>query len=374
MVLVIIIALVAFVTCMPWRDLAPAPEPEPTPVIETPSSAEPSPTPTPTPTPTPEPEPDPEPTAYIGPVNPLTGLPAEEDISDSRPFAFVINNIRKAMPQLGVSTADMIYEVPVEGGITRMLALYQDISKLGIIGSIRSSRTCFVDLAQSYDALFVFAGGSQQAYSALSKRDITRFDGVAGPRSEIFYRDQQRLSSMGYEHSLVTSGERITQRLPAYNNIRLTLDDGYERALSFVEDGTPENGAPAVDFNVSFGGGSKTTSFEYNTEDNLYYLSQYNSEYRDGNDKTQIAVTNVLILKTSISRISGDTAGRLDIRTTGHGSGYFICGGKYIEIDWSRAGLTSQFLYALKDGSELTLGQGKTYICIVSASVDVTLE
>jgi len=370
---VAVIALVSLVMCMSGQENEPYVEPDPLPVI---SSTEPVTTTPPVQESEPvppavidDPDPDPEPDL---PVNPLTGIPTEEDISRHRPFAVMINNIKKANPQLGISKADIIYEILVEGGITRMLAIFQDVSDVGVIGSVRSSRLYYVDIAQSYDAFYVFAGGSPGAYNALSNRDITKFDGVAGPRSEIFYRDSHRRSTMGYEHSLCTTGERIMERMPNYD-IRKEHEEGYVRALSFAEDGTPEGNAPAVDFSVKFGGSSKTTSFKYNKEDHLYYVSQYDKDYRDGNDDIQVAVTNILILRTSISGIPGDNAGRLDVKTTGQNTGYFICGGKYIEIDWSRDDLTSQFIYSLKDGSELILGQGKTYICIVSNSVDVIL-
>jgi len=354
---------------MSWQEPEQEPEPEPPPVIITPT---PTPSPTPPPTPTPEPEPEPEP-PYTGPVNPLTGLPTEEEISNNRPLAIMINNHRGSLPQQGISKADIIYEVLAEGGITRMLALYQDVTDVDTIGSIRSARTYYVDIAQSFDAIYIFAGGSPQAYTALSNRNITRLDGVRGSQTQIFYRDRERQRTMSSEHTMVTTGALITQYLPTYN-FRLEHEEGYERALSFIEDGTPEDGATAVDFTVRFGGGSKTTSFEYNSEDNLYYLNQYSSDYRDGNDKTQIAVTNVLILRTSVSGIPGDNAGRLDIKTTGHGTGYFACGGKYIEIDWLRVDNSSQFQYALKDGSELDLGQGKTYVCIISNSVELSFD
>jgi len=340
LVLVALVALTAFVTCVPWHKQDP------------------------------DPEPDPE---YDGPVNPLTGLPTEDDISNTRPLSIMINNHRGSLPQQGISKADIIYEVMAEGGITRMLALFQDVSDVGIIGSIRSSRTYYVDIAQSYDSIYLYAGGSNQALSALSNRNITRLDGLSGANSKIFYRDRERSRTMKFEHTLVATGERIAENLPSYN-YRFEHAEGYERALSFVDDGAPEGGDAAVGFDVKFGGSTKTTSFEYNDEDNLYYLSQYNSKYIDGNDNSQISVTNVLILRTSVSGIPGDTAGRLDIKTTGRGSGYFVCGGKYVEIEWSRADLASQFIYTLKDGSELNFGRGKTYICIVSNSADIVIN
>ena len=369
LIIVALLAAITFATCVPRS----APEPEPPVILEPPPSLEPSADPEPTPDPDPDPDPVLEPDLpYDGPVNPLTGLPTETDLTNTRPLAFVINNIRVALPQLGISQADIIYETLVEGGITRMLALYQDVSEVGVIGSIRSSRLYFVDIVQSYDAIFMFGGGSPQAYSALRSRDITRCDGVAGPRPEVYYRDQHRRSSMGSEHSLVTSGSRIMQHFPTYD-IRFEHPDGYERALSFADDGAPAGGSPALDFSVSFSS-SKTTSFKYNEDDKLYYLRQYDRDYIDGNDNTQLAFTNVLILRATVSRVRGDTEGRLDIVTKGSESGYFVCGGKYVEINWARADDESQFSYTQADGSELVFGRGKTYICIVPKDSNVIIS
>ena len=76
----------------------------------------------------------------------------------------------------------------------------------------------------------------------------------------------------------------------------------------------------------------------------------------------------MLVLETSISVISGDTAGRLSVRLTGAGDGTFFCGGKSIPIQWSKADRNSPFVYTLEDGTPLALGQGKTYVCIISSS------
>ena len=362
---VVLTMLFTFVTCG-HGEKPQITEPEPTTIEESPSPEQtPEPTPEPEPEPEPELEPEPEPEPEPpGPVNPLTGMPTDTDLTRNRPFAVMINNHSASMPQHGVSNADITYEILVEGGITRMMAVYQDISDIGVIGSIRSARLYYVDIVQSYDAIYIFGGGSEQAYEALRSRSITRMDGVAGPRAEIFYRDPNRPYTNSSEHTLFTSSERIMRWLPTYG-LRLDLDEGYERALSFAEDGTPAGGGKAQDFAVSFST-YKTTSFSYHEDDGLYYLSQHGGAYVDGNDSSQMSVTNVLVLHTNVSNIPGDAWGRLSVRTTGTGSGYFICGGEYIEIEWSRADDSSQYVYTLLDGSELVLGRGRSYICIIS--------
>ena len=90
----------------------------PRPVV-TPRPAEPAPTPKPTPTPTPSPEPE--------NVNLLTGVAdLSEEAVGKRPVAVMINNIEAALPQYGISEADLLFELPVEGGVTRLMALYGD--------------------------------------------------------------------------------------------------------------------------------------------------------------------------------------------------------------------------------------------------------
>ena len=295
--------------------------------------------------------------------NPLTGLQSKTDITNKRPLAIMINNNIVALPQLGVSKADILYEALIEGDQTRMLAIYQDVSDAGVIGSIRSARHYYVDLASSYDAIFIFAGGSPLAYNTIKARDITHLDAVLDNSTPIFYREPDRVQTMSAEHTTVTSGELIENWLPEYG-FRLQHEDGYKQALSFVDDGTPETDKVASAFTVSYAA-QKSTLFNYDNTDGLYYLIQHGNNYVDGNDNKPLAFTNVLILKTQISFIPGDYEGRRDVITTGDGSGYFICGGKYADIKWSRTDDSSQFEYTLVDGSELSFGRGKTYICIV---------
>lgn len=371
---VIIVAALAFLLMLNGCAKEPeiTPEPPTTAVTAAPHypAVTPSPSAQPTPTPTPEPTPEPTPTPYNGPVNPLTGLPVDVDISEKRPIAVMINNLREAQPQCGVSQADIIYETLAEGGITRMLAIFSDVSDIGPIGSVRSSRDYYIDLAQGLDAVYVHAGGSPQAYSALSARHITHIDGVRG-YYELFYRDEERVKTSAWEHAYFTTGELLSD-LSAYS-FRLDHEEGYECPLSFVDDGTPANGETVNTITVPFSD-YKTGLFEYDAERGLYLISQYNSEYIDGNTGEQVGVTNVLVLRTSMGYISGDDAGRITVRMTGEGDGWFACGGKAVPIKWSKAAPEAPFVFTNEDGSELSFGRGTSYINIISTSKEPIFE
>ena len=121
---------------------------------------------------------------------PLTGEPLSSKPANTRPFAVMINNIVFAQPQVGISNADMIYEIPAEGGITRMMAIFSHLYDVESVGSIRSLRPYYLSVALSYDAIVIHAGGSEQAYSDVKTYNADHLDGVRdGNTSSMFYHD-----------------------------------------------------------------------------------------------------------------------------------------------------------------------------------------
>ena len=338
--------------CGKTTDVEPSEEPS-QPVISEPPTPEPSPTPAPI-------------------VNPLTGEPTEADLSGQRPVAIMLNNIKAAMPQQGNGQADIIYEVLAEGGITRMLGVYQDPNGLGLVGSIRSARQYYWELSQGHDAVFIHAGGSPEFYETQKNLALTTVDGVNGYWPGMFWRDQDRIEGhhYGYEHSVLSSGEAIAAMLEK-NEELVPHAEGYVYEMSFADDATPANGESAVTVTVPFS--NKTTTFRYDEESGLYLAEQYGEAYIDGNDNTQIAVTNVLVLQTDCSAVPNDDKGRISVDLSS-GEGWFICGGKYVPITWEKGGPDDQLRYFAADGQPLTLGRGKSYVCIIPENREITAE
>ena len=314
--------------------------------------------------PAPEPDPIPEPIGPAG-INPLTGLPMEPEYEQNRPAAVMLNNLKKAQPQLGVSMADIIYEVPAEGGITRMLGVYQTLDGVGNLGSIRSARPYYIELAMGHDALYVHAGGSPEAYQNLKSWKVDYIDGVNGSASQsaVFWRDPERKKNKGYEHSLLASGETI-QNFWDNSKYPKTHQDDYSYPQTFTDD--PLTGGTAAEHIKLYYTSYKTGLFDYDAETGKYLVSQYQAPYVDGNTGEQVGVTNLLILETSISAISGDTAGRLKARTTGEGEGTLYRSGQCIPIHWSRSNRDVPFSYTTSDGQPLALGRGNSYVCLIN--------
>jgi hypothetical protein len=332
-------------------------------------------TPAPTSTPVPTPEvtaatPEPE---YTGAYNPLTGLPIANKWANSRPLAIMLNNLKAALPQHGVSQADIIYEVLAEGGITRMLGVFQTVEGVGDIGSVRSSRTYYLELALGHDAIYLHAGGSPDAYAKIKEWAVTALDCVNGPyEGTLYWRDQGRIKSAGYELSVFTSGDTILELFPTYR-FRQEHEAGYTYNMTFLDDGTPAGSETANIITVPFST-YKTGVFRYDLESGLYMAEEYGKDYVDGNTNEQVGVTNVIILKTACDVISGDDKGRLAVDLTSGGDGWYACGGKIVPIHWSKEDRNSQFVYTTADGKVLSLGRGTSYVNIIPLKNNITVE
>lgn len=336
----------------------------------TPTAVQPEPTPEVVPTQEPEVEPEPDEQETF--CNPLTGLPMEEEFVNDRPIAVMINNLKAALPQQGVSQADIIYEVLAEGGITRMLGVYQSVEGVGKIGSVRSARTYYLELALGHDAVFLHAGGSPDALNKIKEWNATSLDCVKGSyEGSLFWRDSGRLAMMSREHTVVTSGEKILELFPGYS-FRKEHTEEYKYDVLFAENGAPANGTDAVVISVPFSD-YKTGVFTYDKTIGKYLIEEFGSPYVDGNTGKQVAVTNVLVLKTDCSTIPGDSAGRISVDLS-QGEGWFACGGKIIPIHWSKAGINEPLVYTTQDGQPLTLGAGTSYVNIIPLSNEITVK
>ena len=325
----------------------------------------------PVPEPVVEPEPEPEPEPVYPYTNPLTGEGLMEDISAQRPVAVMLNNLEKALPQLGVGQADVIYEIVAEGGITRMMALFQDIEGAGDLGSIRSARDYYVNLAFGHDAIYVHAGGSPQAYEAIKGWGVSAIDFVNGPNGVDSWRDPERRAGAGYEHSLLTSSSNLLEQMPSW--FRQEHKDGYEVGWTFDREG-PAGGEAAAELTVPFYT-YKTGYFTYDQESGQYAVSQHingnDHDYVDGNTGEPVLVSNVLVIYTDISAIAGDSAGRMSVRTTGSGEGLLLRDGQVYAMTWQRDSKSGCYQFLREDGGKLALKPGSSYINVVKTSAQV---
>ena len=299
-------------------------------------------------------------------VDPMTGDPADRDISMSRPVAVVIKNDRIASPQLGLSSAAVVYEASVEGGLTRFLAVYSDISRVNKVGPVIDSRAYFYDFAANHNAIFVQAGTTQEGNKVQVSRGITALDAIVGEMTPGFYRDETLRTTRGAENSIVTDANGLRIRADSFG-IKQTLDvrSSPYNILDYLENRDMTGGGYCTHLSIPFSA-NMTVEYSYSTLTNAYSRTQYGEPHLDASTGKQLAFTNLIIIIADYITVNTAT-GEMTVSNTGKGNGYYVYGGSRVMISWQRTnGENPIRLYEADGETPLTVSSGNTYIAVVS--------
>ena len=297
--------------------------------------------------------------------NLLTGI---DDLSKEavgkRPVAVMINNVEAALPQYGIAEADVIFEIPVEGSLTRLMALYGDYTTMPDICAIRSCRYYYPAIAKGFDAFYVHWGSDPTILDYVNGLNIDRYDGMANAHG-LFGRDANRRSA-GYsmEHTGYFKGTKFSEAVEADGKRTDLLDSKRGTAFQFCklnETVTPEGNA-CNQVHIDFG--AATATLDYDAEKQIYTKKINGHNHIDGKTKETLSFTNAFVLETSIS--IRDEVGHKKINWAGSSNavGYYISNGAVEKIHWSKAnGSESEYLRFYKEsGEELVINRGKSYI------------
>lgn len=302
-------------------------------------------------------------------TNPLTGEVLDAPL-ENRIFAVTINNLEDALPHRGVYQADMYLEMFVNHSIIRGLALFTDIASVESIGSVRSTRPIFTDIAGHFDAFVAHAGGSVQALNDQFNSGIDNMNIDTSDSTDYSYRDKERTGA--YEHTLFAKGAGLLKTVEE-KGVRVTQDPDKTYGLTFTEDGTPAGGEDASKVTISFkySNSFKDTVMVYNEDLGKYVYNQYGKAMADADTNEPEAFENVIVM---IGNDKLDGTGYHIFDFLSGGDGYFACGGKIIPIKWSCAGEHEPFTYTTVDGEPLDLGVGSTYVGIAAIGSKVAFE
>lgn len=288
----------------------------------------------------------------------LTGLPINKDKLNRRPVAVMVNNLKPAAPQAGLSAASVIYEAPVEGYITRFMAIFDDWDKIEKLGSIRSARTYYVRFAGEFDAYLVHVG---EAYNA--RKLLNSSNSITESGDGTIFRDRSRRAP----HNAFTSGEKLNAFFTKHTKLRSLLsEDAAKKSMFLFHDKDEdlkdaENVKPAVTIDLSGVYSVNKPSFVYDSEKKLYKRHQYGGVSIDPNNKEELGFKNVVIQFTSGSVF--DKKGRWNINETGGGDAYYLTNGKVKEAKWSFKNGRTRYYDSLT-GDEIQFNRGKTWVCI----------
>lgn len=295
-------------------------------------------------------------------VSPLNGTVISKAAGAMRPLSVMMDNYFEARPQAGLDKADIVYEVLVEGRITRYLAVFQ--SELpSLIGPIRSARPYFLRWALEYDAYYTHVGGSEQAKSDIKTLKMADIDGMASGASTFWRKNHKPIPNNMYG-----SGESLL----AWAGVK-TYKTSYEMTpWIFGETPLEDLGAvPYQHLKIVYKEATSKDSvgyfieFVYNEESKRYQRSVNGKPHIDEVTEDQLVADSIIIQKVPTKTI--DSYGRLALTVNGAGDGYYVTKGQMVAIKWSKANDRARTLYTDMAGNPLVIEPGKVWIQVVES-------
>lgn len=294
-----------------------------------------------------------------------------------RPIAFMIDNNKNAQPQASLNSTYMVYEIIVEGGESRLMALFKG-TVADQVGPIRSARHYFLDYAMENDAIYAHLGMSPQAESAFKEFDIDHINGQvydtgkARTESSLYWRVKHKKAP----HNAYTNTESILKIAKGFgwrttSNNKSVLNYSAEEINLDLED------AFSVEtVKIPYAKGH-TVEYKYNKENGRYTRYSKGKKMSDEMTGEDITTKNIIItFAENYTLDDGENKGRQDVVTVGSLDGYYITNGKAIKIKCNKNSRREQTVYVDLKGNEIKVNDGNTWVnvCPIDANVTFTGE
>ena len=199
-------------------------------------------------------------------IKPIKKVKIIDVDSKSRPYAVMINNNKAVWGyQAGIQDSHITYEIIVEGGITRLMAIFKD-KETTRIASIRSSRHYFLDYALENDAIYAHIGQSPQALKTMSTLKINK---INADNSSAFTWDNN-LRKISREHRAYTSIGKLSEAADKLGYRKNTVTKNLlEYSVDSLNLSELEGALPANSVKINYSN-FHTTSFVYDVENKVY--------------------------------------------------------------------------------------------------------
>ena len=287
---------------------------------------------------------------------------------NDRPYAVMIDNHLDALPQAGINKAYIVYEMIVEGGETRLMALFKD-RDLEKIGPVRSSRHYFLDYALENDAIYVHFGWSPQAEADITKLGVNNINGItAGEGQSKFWRVSEKFAP----HNAVTKSTNIIEMAKQRN---YSTTSNKKSVLNYVADEVElSDGQSAENVTIPYST-SNTVKYVYNKQTKKYTRYSRGSIQTDWNTQDSITTKNIIVTFVQNTTVyDGDDKGRQSVDNVGTRDGYYITNGKAVKIKCKKLSRSAQTVYEDLQGNEIKVNDGNTFIQICPIDSKVTFE
>lgn len=298
--------------------------------------------------------------------SPMTGTCSSPDA----PVLIVkIDDVIEARPQFHLNQADLVLVEPVEGGLTRLFAVFNSTLP-ETVGPIRSARITDTDLAPMFgDALFAYSGSQGKLVPYLLK---TRMQLVGAPQGGTGY---SRLGDRRAPHDYVADVAELLTRVDDPTTARLAAASYWK-----IAETAQTNGTPVTKVGVRWASADK--SYIWDTTNKRWNMDVYTRKLLtqiDANGTTERAhASNVVIMESDLldSEFGDKFGGKTPYpQTVGKGKGLVLVDGKMIDATWKRATINDLPHWYDTAGNEIALRPGNTWWLILTdlANVRATL-
>lgn len=288
----------------------------------------------------------------------LTGKEVKND--KKRPYAFMFNNINFAYPQTGTGRAGILYEILAEGGITRLMGVFDNM-KGDRIGSVRSARHYYVDFAKEFDAIFIHFGQTHYAIDEIKKLGVDTISGLSYEGNKAFYRDR----NIRAPHNAFASKKGIDDAMKL-KKYRKKIKDGIPPHFKFSYDKEIENNSSIKAERVTIPFSAYMTPyFTYDTKDKLYTRFAFGVKHIDKGTGKALKFKNIFI--QFVNEYDKDRNGYQTMDLIGKsGEGYYLTNGKAIKVYWNKPSSNEKtsFYYDKAHKEEIAVNVGKTYYAV----------
>lgn len=290
--------------------------------------------------------------------SPMTGTCSTPDA----PVLIVkIDDVSEARPQFHLNSADLVLVEPVEGGLTRLFAVF-NATLPEVVGPIRSARITDTDLAPMFgEPLFAYSGSQGKLVPYLLR---TRMQMVGAPQGGTGYR---RLSDRRAPHNYVADVPELLTRVDDTTTARLASKSYWAISEKAVDTGT-------VVAKVSVRWPSAEKSYIWDTANKRWNMDVYTKRLMTQVDETgtveRAHAANVVIMRSELlaSEFGDKFGGRTPYpQTVGTGPGWVLVDGRMLEATWKRPSADDLPRWFDTTGREIALRPGNTWWLVVTS-------